>query len=121
MKRVVVISLLTLLVAVPLTGCGKSPPLSDDSAAPASLGQVRITQAEYAGRWPLTVNEATLVNKDDMIYLEINGVNYATNGFARGQAKKDGTPDIMNSPYLNPDKSADLADLIQRGLTLKSQ
>lgn len=111
-----------------LAGCSSGP--SDPSAAtkPAtteqpvasSVKQVHVTKVDFGDNWPLTVDEATIVNDNDAVYLQIHGTNYATNGFARGLAAKDGTPDIEKSPYLNQDKTIYLSGIIKRGLALNS-
>lgn len=120
-----------IAVVISIQGCGteagnnstdsqqsQTQSASTPPAVTSSTKQVHITKADFGDNWPLTVGEATIINDDDSIYLEINGVSYATNGQARGLAQKNGTPDIDASGYLNQDKLAGLMYVIQRGLAL---
>ena len=84
-------ALILIPIAIMCGGCGAAP------------GERAITRAEFGEAWPLTVDGGVIACVDgSSVVFRADGVTYAINGTARGQAAARGDREIEPIQRLQP-------------------
>jgi hypothetical protein len=77
-----------------------------------------VSQSNFKGIWPLTVEEGTLLcNKNAVTFKTKDGKVYGVNGTAKTRGAQPIEPIWANDPEL-PGTKLNLSDLLQKGLSL---
>ncbi len=116
MRRWNINSLLLILAALSLIGCGNT----------ASITSVNISEKDYGDRWPFLVSKGKLNCEGrsgfGAVTFTAQGITYAINGTAKALAKqRKGWKDIdeiwKSNPKL-PGTKINISPIIEKGLSL---